>query len=145
MLHADLPEPLGRLLTTLTSLLDKRHAELLRPLFLGLLLAGGRRTATTWFRAGGLAEEFRRGYTLLGTLGKGKARSCAAVLFSRLRRDLDPGDHWLFALDDTPTARYGPHVQGAGVHHNPAPGPAGSPDVYGRVFVVLGLLATHPA
>ena len=35
------------------------------------------------------------------------------------------------ALDDTPTKRYGPHVQGAGVHHNPTPGPAGSPYVYG--------------
>jgi hypothetical protein len=47
------------------------------------------------------------------------------------------------ALDDTPTQRYGPHVQGAGVHHNPTPGPAGSPYVYGHVWVVLGLLATH--
>jgi hypothetical protein len=47
------------------------------------------------------------------------------------------------ALDDTPTERYGPHVQGAGVHHNPTPGPAGSPYVYGHVFVVLGLLVTH--
>jgi hypothetical protein len=50
-----------------------------------------------------------------------------------------------FALDDTPTPRYGPHVQGAGVHHNPAPGPAGRPFVYGHVRVVLGLLASHPA
>ena len=49
------------------------------------------------------------------------------------------------ALDDTPTKRYGPHVQGAGVHHNPTPGPAGSPYVYGHVFVVLGLLVTHKA
>ncbi|XQW24506.1 transposase [Singulisphaera sp. PoT] len=51
----------------------------------------------------------------------------------------------VLALDDTPTKRHGPHVQGAGVHHNPTPGPAGSPYVYGHVFVVLGLLATHPA
>jgi hypothetical protein len=50
-----------------------------------------------------------------------------------------------FALDDTPTERYGRHVQGAGVHHNPCPGPAGSPFVYGHVWVVLGLLAAHPA
>jgi hypothetical protein len=45
---------------------------------------------------------------------------------------LAPGDHLLFALDDTPTARYGPHVQGAGVHHNPSPGPAGEKFVYGH-------------
>jgi hypothetical protein len=50
-----------------------------------------------------------------------------------------------FALDDTPTERSGRKVQGAGVHHNPTPGPAGSPFVYGHVWVVLGLLATHPA
>jgi hypothetical protein len=50
----------------------------------------------------------------------------------------------VLAIDDTPTPRYGPHVQGAGVHHNPAPGPAGSPFVYGHVWVVLGLLVAHP-
>jgi hypothetical protein len=27
----------------------------------------------------------------------------------------------LFALDDTPTPRYGPCVEGAGLHHNPTP------------------------
>jgi hypothetical protein len=50
----------------------------------------------------------------------------------------------VFGIDDTPTPRYGPLVQGAGVHHNPTPGPAGGPFVYGHVWVVLGLLATHP-
>ena len=49
------------------------------------------------------------------------------------------------ALDDTPTQRYGPFVQGAGIHHNPTPGPANSPHVYGHIWVVLGLLAVHPA
>ncbi|WP_315854062.1 IS701 family transposase [Gemmata palustris] len=49
------------------------------------------------------------------------------------------------ALDDTPTERYGATVQGAGVHHNPTPGPAGGPFVYGHVWVVLGLLARHPS
>jgi len=50
----------------------------------------------------------------------------------------------MLALDDTPTKRYGPHVQGAAVHHNPAPGPAGSSFVYGHVWVVLAALADHP-
>jgi DDE superfamily endonuclease len=54
-------------------------------------------------------------------------------------------DRLVFALDDTPTERYGRKVQGAGVHHNPTPGPAGGPFVYGHVWVVLGLLARHPA
>jgi hypothetical protein len=49
------------------------------------------------------------------------------------------------ALDDTRTERYAPCVQGAGIDHNPTPDPAGSPHVYGHVWVVLGLLAVHPA
>jgi hypothetical protein len=50
----------------------------------------------------------------------------------------------VLALDDTPTPHYGPRVQGAGVHHNPTPGPAGSPFVYGHVWVVVALLSVHP-
>ena len=49
----------------------------------------------------------------------------------------------LFALDDTPTPRYGPCVEGAGLHHNPAPGPAGPPFVYGHVWVTLAWVARH--
>jgi len=41
------------------------------------------------------------------------------------------------ALDDTPNQRYGPYVEGAGIHYNPTPGPAGSPYVYGHIWVVL--------
>src|SRR5436190_1914629 len=41
-------------------------------------------------------------------------------------------------------ARYGPCVQGAGVHHNPSPGPAGEKFVYGHVWVTLAWLARHP-
>ena len=75
-----------------------------------------------------------------------KADSIAARLVVEAIKPLVAGaDRLTVALDDTPTQRYGPHVQGAGVHHNPAPGPAGSPYVYGHVFVVLGLLAAHPA
>ena len=51
---------------------------------------------------------------------------------------------WLFAPDDTPTKRYGPCVEGAGVHHNPTPGPAGHKFVYGHVWVTLAWVARHP-
>jgi hypothetical protein len=49
------------------------------------------------------------------------------------------------APDVTPAPQYWPHVQGTGVHHNPTLGPAGSPYVYGHVFVVLALLVHRPA
>jgi hypothetical protein len=138
------PPPLEQLLNTLACFLDRRHDDLLDPLFLGMLFARGRRTVTSWFRAGGIADDFRRGYTLLGTIGRSKIDPFATVLFSQLRRDIAPGERWLFALDDTPTARYGPCVEGAGIHHNPTPGPAGEKHVYGHVWVTLAWLVRHP-
>ena len=144
MLHVELPPPLDSLVCTLTSFLDDRHAELLEPLFLGALLAHGRRTATAWFRAAGIGDAFRRAYTLLGTLGRGKVNTFAALLWDRQRCTIDPGAHWLLAIDDTPTPRYGPCVEGAGLHHNPTPGPAGSPFLYGHNWVTLAWVARHP-
>jgi hypothetical protein len=50
----------------------------------------------------------------------------------------------VLAIDDTPTPRYGPCVEGAGIHHNPSPGPAGEKFVYGHLWVLLAGLAKHP-
>lgn len=138
------PPPLEQLIDTLTFFLDRRHSELLEPLFLGLLLAHGRRTATAWFRAGGISDEFRRAYTLLGTIGRSKIDCFACVWFSHLRRTLPPGERWLFALDDTPTQRYGPDVEGAGLHHNPTPGPTHQRYLYGHIWVTLAWVVRHP-
>jgi hypothetical protein len=113
-------------------------------LLVGAVLARGRRTVTSWIRAAGLSGEFRPCYTTVSAAGK-RADSIAARLTHEVVKPLVAGaDRLTFALDDTPTERYGRYVQGAGVHHNPTPGPAGSRFVYGHVWVVLGLLARHP-
>jgi hypothetical protein len=129
----------------LASALDRRSAPRLALLFLGAVLARGRRTVTSWIRAARLSDQFRPCYTAVAAAGK-KAETIAAFLVLAVVKPLIGGAGRLtLALDDTPTQRYGPYVQGAGVHHNPTPGPAGSPYVYGHIFVVLGLLAIHPA
>jgi hypothetical protein len=69
----------------------------------------------------------------------------ARLVHSTLKPMLARADRLIFGIDDTPTQRYGPEVEGAGIHHNPTPGPAGSRFVYGHVWVVLGWLAHHPA
>ena len=54
---------------------------------------------------------------------------------------------WLRAAgvsDDSPTKRYGPKVQLAGMHHNPTPGPSGSEFLYGHVWVTISWLVKHP-
>jgi hypothetical protein len=129
----------------LASALDPRSAPRLAWLFIGAILARGRRTVTSWIRAAGLSREYQRCYTTVAAAGK-KGDDVAARLVNDVVKPLVAGQERItLALDDTPTQRYGPHVQGAGIHHNPTPGPAGSVHVYGHIFVVLGLLAVHPA
>ena len=129
----------------LAAALDRRSAMRLALLFFGAVLARGRRTVTSWIRAAGLSDQFRPCYTAVAAAGK-KAETIAAHLVLTVIKPLLGGVGRLtLAIDDTPTPRYGPHVEGAGIHHNPTPGPAGAPYVYGHVFVVLGLLLTHKA
>jgi len=130
--------------SALAAPLDARSAPRLACLFLGAILARGRRTVTRWIRAAGLSAEFRPCYTTISAAGHRAERVAARLAHEVLKPLLVGTSRLVFALDDTPTPRYGRLVQGAGVHHNPTPGPAGGPFVYGHVWVVLGLLVTHP-
>src|SRR5260370_39607316 len=102
-----LSAPVAAVVPILVTLVDARQADLLPPLFQGILFAHGRRTATTWFRAGDIADDFRRAYHLLGTLGRDRIDVCSALLFGRLRRTIDPGPHWLVAGHGSPTNSHG--------------------------------------
>src|SRR3954464_4532018 len=123
--------------------LDRRSAPRLALLFFGAVLARGRRTVTTWIRAAGLSGRYQSCYIAVAAAGKRADRIARRLLIEVVRPLLAGATRLTLALDDTPTKRYGPHVQGAGIHHTPPPGPAGPPYVYGHIFVVLGLLVTH--
>jgi hypothetical protein len=129
----------------LASALDRRSAPRLASLFLGAVLSRGRRTVTTWIRAVGLSDQFRPCSTAVAAAGKKAEHIAARLVLTVIRPLLGKVERLTLAIDDTPTRRSGPHVEGAGIHHNPTPGPAGAPYVYGHVFVVLGLLTAHPA
>jgi len=146
MPFSHLPAPLSAWLSDIAAALDRRSAPRLVLLLCGALFARGRRTVTSWFRAAGITTEFRPAYSALWAAGR-RAEALAHRLLCRavaplLRRA--PGAHLLFAIDDTPAARYGPCIQGAGVHHNPSPGPAGEKFVYGHVWVTLAWVVRHP-
>lgn len=144
---SQLPALLSAWLTDITAALDRRSAPRLLLLLVGALFAKGRRTVTSWFRAAGITTEFRPAYNALWATG----RRADALAYRLLCLALKPlmrqlaDDHVLFAIDDTPTARYGPKVQGAGIHHNPTPGPAGEKFVYGHIWVTLAWLVRHSA
>ena len=144
ILRSALPDPFDVFLDNLTALFDKRHAELVEPLFLGQLLAHGRRTATAWFRAGDIAEEFRRGYTLLGTLGKSKVPAAATLLFRDLCRTLHPGLAGCSLSTTRPRNATAPVSKGAGIHHNPTPGPTDNKFLYGHIWVSMAWVVRHP-
>ena len=139
-----LPTALSRWIRSLASLLDRRTAPRLAALFFGLLLAAGRRTVTSWFRPAGITDEYRPAYHAVYACGR-RTDDCALVLlYQALRPLLEAMPRLVFALDDTPTRRYGPCVEGAGIHRNPTPGPANASYVYGHIWVTLALLAQHP-
>lgn len=143
LLH--LPTLLSAWFSLIVGTLDCRSAPRLFLLLLGALFARGRRTVTSWFRAAGITDDFRPAYNALWAVGR-RASTCAARLFCGVLRPLmcaRPEQRLLFAIDDTPTPRYGPCVQGASIHHNPTPGPAGQKFVYGHVWVTLAWLAHH--
>lgn len=122
--------------------LDARVQDRLPRLLLGALLAKGRRTVTSWFRAVHIGKDFRRYYDLLGCVGRATSW-CALAMFHILLEKICPGERWLFAIDDTPTKRYGPYVEGAGRHRNPTPGPTDQTKLYGHVWVVLAWVVRH--
>jgi hypothetical protein len=128
---------------SLGSCLHQRHAFRLGVLLTGALFAKGRRTVTSWLRAQGVGLGFAAYYYFLAALGR-RADRLAALLLRHALRHIAPAGPLLFALDDTPTERYGPHVQGAGVHHNPTPGPTDRKFLYGHVWVTLAWVAAHP-
>jgi DDE superfamily endonuclease len=146
MPFSQLPALLSAWLPTIAAALDRRSAPRLLRLLCGALFAKGRRTVTNWFRPAGITTDFRRAYSALEAAGRRAADLAARLLCGTLKPLMAqaPGEHLLFAIDDTPTARYGPCVQGAGVHHNPSPGPAGEKFVYGHVWVTLAWVVRHP-
>jgi DDE superfamily endonuclease len=127
----------------LANCLDRRVSWRLVPLLTGLLFATGRRTVSSWLRAGNLSNDYQDYYYFLCALGH-KVKLLAAVLVRIAVQVIAPDGRILLAIDDTPSKRYGRKVEGAGVHHNPTPGPAGAKFVYGHNWVTLAWVVRHP-
>jgi hypothetical protein len=140
-----MPASVAALVGHLAALLDRRTRDRFWTVFFGLLLCREkRRTASAWFRAAGVGADFHRAYDLLGAVGR-RAGSLSTVLVRAIERVAgESAGRAVFALDDTVTRRYGPCVEGAGVHRNPTPGPAAQAWVYGHVWVTLARVARHP-
>ena len=126
----------------LQAVMDPRIAFRLAIIVAGMFLADDRRTASAWFVAAGVQDDWDRFYDCLTSVGRTSAKLATAVLGLVVQKfALEFGDRILLAMDDSPTSRYGKHVEGAGVHHNPTPGPADGEWLYGHNWVALAWLA----
>src|SRR5947208_9596158 len=137
-----LPAFLTSAFVALAQWLDRRSAVRLHLLLCGLLLARGRRTVTAWFRAAGISDDFRPHYTTVCAVGRNVDHMALSVLHT-VEPFLDRR-RLVVGIDDTPTPRAGPEVEGCGIHHNPSPGAAGATFLYGHVWVTVAVLAQHP-
>ena len=123
--------------------LHARNRWRLPVLLVGILFAQGRRTVTSWLRAAGVSPDFQDYYYFLAPLGR-KTKTVATQLLLVVLRTLPLPERLLVVLDDTPTKRYGPKVEGADIHRNPTPGPADQTYLYGHIWVTLSLALRHP-
>jgi hypothetical protein len=127
----------------LCAVLHGRNKWRLPILLTGILFATGRRTVSTWLRAAGVSDDYEDYYYFLSSVGR-NTKLVALNLLGLLLRILRLPPRLLLVIDDTPTKRYGPQVEGADVHHNPTPGPADHKFLYGHVWVTLALAVRHP-
>ena len=127
------------------AVLNKRMAFRLSIIIAGMFLADDRRTAAAWFASAGVQQDWDRFYDCLISVGR-TSEKMAIVILGLIVQKFNPSgsDRIIFAIDDSPTSRYGKHVEGAGVHHNPTPGPADGEWLYGHNWVTLAWLGKHP-
>jgi DDE superfamily endonuclease len=142
MAHLQFPVEVVLWISQLENLLHATNAWRLCPLLVGVLFAKGRRTVASWLRARGLRKDYQDYYYFLSSVGR-NINALAGALLRLMVQRINPGKRLLFAIDDTPTKRYGRKVEGAGMHHNPTPGPAGQKFLYGHVWVTLSWVVRH--
>ena len=120
-----LTEDVAAMAGEMQKVLHGRIAFRLPIILAGAILAKGRRTASSWFRAAGVQDDWDRFYETLISIGRIVA-SVATPLLKLIVGRFDPGPdgYWTMALDDSPTKRFGRNVEGANIHHHPTPGPA---------------------
>jgi hypothetical protein len=127
----------------LASGLHGRNRWRLSLLLVGILFAGGRRTVTSWLRAAGISDDFQDYYYFLAAIGR-KTESIATGLFVLIFRTIPLPERLTVIIDDSPTKRYGPKVEGADIHRNPTPGPSDQKYLYGHIWVTISLALRHP-
>jgi hypothetical protein len=144
--HASVPliGTVAALVAAMSRMLDARISFRLPIIIAGAMLANGRRTAASWFRCASVKDDWDLFYNALQSVGK-NASAVMFPLLSFIVTKFDPGEdgYWTITIDDSPTKRFGRHVEAANIHHNPTPGPGDGEWLYGHNWVVAALVLPH--
>src|SRR3954453_8709307 len=100
MALSHLPPSVGSFFAEMAHWLDKRSAARVPALLLGILLASGRRTLTSWFRAADIGEDWRQGSVTVCAVGR-QVEHMAITVEHPVKPALDP-KRLLLGIDDSP-------------------------------------------
>jgi len=140
------------LFQTFTKQLAEKLPKPVRAFFLpflyGALLAiARRRTVTTWLRAAQISDDYRSAFYHMSNIGcksNDLLDAMTSIIATQLEPVLETARYIRIVLDDSPTKRYGRHIEGANYHHNPTPGKTDAKFCYGHSWVVAVLVIAHP-
>jgi len=121
--------------------LHQRSTWRLAVILTTMLFAKGKKNITRWLLAAEINRCYKAYYFFVGSLAQ-KTENIATKLFEiMIRRIYKNTNTVLTAIDDSPAARYGPQVAGAGIHRNPTTTPDGARFIYG-LWVTLSALTS---
>ena len=112
-------------------------------ILIGIIFAQGRKTVTAWLRAASVGQGYQEFYYFLGSVGhkvQDLAYEVLKIIFQRLLRG---ADKIVAAIDDSPTRRYGPKIEGAGIHHDGTSKPTDQTLLYGHCWVTMAIIVQH--
>ena len=112
-------------------------------IFFGIIFAQGKKTVTSWLRAAGIGKGYQEFYYFLATMGRKTEQLAHVLLQIVFRRLLRGRNKVVAAIDDSPTRRYGPKVEGAGIHHDGTSKPTDQTLLFGHCWVTLALIVEH--
>jgi len=126
----------------LSAVLHARNRWRLPVLLVGILFGTGRRTVTSWLRANAISTDYDDYYYFFAGAGR-TSKSVATQLVILVLKTLPLSERVLSVIDDSPTKRYGPKVEGADIHRNSTPGPADQTYLYGHIWATISLALRH--
>ena len=140
------PHWLYNVILNITANLRKRVRKNLPEILMAMILSIHRRTVTGWLGCLQNGAAKSSVYYQIGSFGRygNKLEDSVANFLSEYCDILKKAKMLYFVIDDTPTKRTGPKIEGANYQHNPTPSKTDAKLYYGHSWVVLAIVVYHP-